>query len=115
LLLEPGTYAYTERLGHNPSTWNSSQSGLFSAQPHLVFEENFWDATARATTTRYYVVDATTGEVTRFAGTYQAYTDQDLTTLLQYHGFGEIKFYPTLSGVADRTQQDFMAVVARKN
>ena len=114
LLLEPAHYEGVRQRGQAGSTWYSAGSGLFSDRPHLVLEESFWDEESRTTTTRYYVVDAAGSGVTAHASTEQAYTDEDLRALLAGCGFGEVRFYPSLSGVKDEAQEGLFALVARK-
>jgi hypothetical protein len=114
LLLEPAHFESVRERGLARSTWYSADSGLFSDRPHLVLEEVFWDEESRTNTTRYYVVDAASGEVTAHASTEQAYTEDDLRALLAECGFGEARFYPSLTGEQDETQKDLIALVARK-
>jgi SAM-dependent methyltransferase len=113
LLLEPHTFAAVCQLGGR-SLWHSVEQGLFSDRPHLVLYESLWDREHKTTTERYYVIDAATGTVARHAATLQAYTEIELAGILTECGFGEPRFYPSLIGVEDRSQQDFLAVVAEK-
>jgi len=98
LLLEPHTYDAAERLGRAAPSWQARRCGLFSDRPHLLVEESFWDVRARAATTRYFVIDAATGEVTRHAATTQAYRDEDYRAMLADAGFRDIGFHPSLTG-----------------
>jgi len=75
-----------------PSTWYSSQSGLFSEKPYLCLQENLWDDDSHVTIERYYIVDAATGEVTRHSSSMQAYTDEEYRTLLAECGFEVVQF-----------------------
>lgn len=114
LLLEPAYYDAVQQRGEAGSTWSTVASGLFSDRPHLYLEEFFWDKESRTTTTRYLIVDAASGKVTAHASTEQAYTDEDLRALLAECGFGEVRFYPPLSGVEDTTRDFVCMVAARK-
>ena len=114
LLLEPHTFAAVRRIGERPSSWYAARTGLFSAQPHLCLEEHFWDASHSAATTRFFIVDAATGEVTRHAQSFQAYTDAEYRTTLNEGGFDDLAFFPSLTGMEDESQADLMAIVARK-
>lgn len=114
LLLEPHTYSAVRQEGHQPSSWYSAESGLFSDRPYLCLQEKFWDAERETATTRYFIVDASTGNVTRHADTMQAYTDQQYRSLLAECGFGEPEIYPSLTGEVDDSQGGLMAIVARK-
>jgi SAM-dependent methyltransferase len=114
LLLEPHTFAVVQRMGEEEPSWYSSPGGLFSPQPHLCLQENFWDAASGTATTRYFVVDAASGQVTRYAQSFQAYTDDDYRALLAGSGFEAVQFYPSLTGDEAEAGGDFFALVARK-
>jgi SAM-dependent methyltransferase len=114
LLLEVSTCESLEREGKREPSWYSASSGLFSARPHLCLEEHFWDDNRCVATTRFFVVDATAGNVTRYAESLQAYADEQVRALLDKCGFGEIAFFPSLTGSVDETQRDFFAIVAHK-
>lgn len=113
LLLEPHSYDRVRELGESPATWYSAPAGLFSDQPHLALLEAFWNPEQHVTTNRWYIVDARTAQVTRYADSMQAYTDDEYRQLLADCGFAAIEFYPSLSGDAD-IQPGLMAVTARK-
>jgi SAM-dependent methyltransferase len=87
LLLEVHTFDAVHAIGASPSIWRTSESGLFSPKPHLLLQESFWDDDQQAATTRYYVVDAETATVDRYAATAQAYTDEDYRSLISSAGF----------------------------
>jgi SAM-dependent methyltransferase len=114
LLLEPQSAEQVERDAMAPSTWYSETSGLFSDAPSLVLTENFWDAESAAATIRFYVVDASTGEVTRHAQSVQAYSDEGFRNLLKECGFGEITFYPSLTGSEPNDDTGLLAILARR-
>ena len=114
LLLEPHTFEIVRKLGEQPPTWYSAESGLFSDQPHLCLKESFWDPASGAATIRYLIVDTSTGEVTRYAQSLQAYTDEQYRSLLTDCGFDDVRFFPSLIGAEDTTQNGLMAIVARK-
>lgn len=114
LLLEPHTLKCVRRIGEQPRSWHSSESGLFSERPHLYLQESFWNAERQVTTERYFIIDATTGHVTRHASSMQAYTDEGYRSLLADCGFGDEVFYESLGGPADGTLNDLFAIVARK-
>jgi len=113
LILEPHTFEIVQTMGQGASTWYTSPSGLFSPEPHLVFEEHFWDSDHRTTTTRIFVVDANSGNVIRYAQTFQAYTQADYQGVLEECGFGEIEFFPSLTGLNDPEQEQLMAITAK--
>ena len=114
LLLEPHTYAAVREIGHQSPSWYSRESGLFSDRPYLCLQESFWDVERETATTRYLIVDVSTGNVTRHADTMQAYTDEGYRSLLAECGFGEPEIFPSLTGEVDDSQGGLMAIVARK-
>ncbi len=111
LLLEPSTADAHRKEGR---TWYSAKSGLFSDRPHLCLEETHSDAASRTVTTRFYIVDASSGNVTRHALTNQIYTDREYEGLLVRCGFADIRFFPSLAGADAEATGDFIAIVARK-
>jgi SAM-dependent methyltransferase len=114
LLLEVSTFASVWKTGHAPPSWYTAESGLFSERPHLCLMENFWDEAESAATERYFILEAETGEASRYASSTQAYSDDGYRALLEGCGFGEIAFYPSLRGGVDESQPDFFVIVARK-
>jgi len=114
LLLEPHTFEAVQQIGQAPASWSAHPSALFSSRPHLLLEESFWDPGIATATNRYYVIDAATGDVTRYAASYQAYTHEQYRRLLEEQGFGEVTFYPSLGGEAGSSAGGLMAVTGRK-
>ena len=114
LLIEPQRWEAVEQGGRRTTSWYAADSGLFSDDPHLCLEESFWDAEARVRTDRYFIVDCTTGQVTRHASSVQGYTDDDLRKLLMRAGFAEVRFFPSLTGVEDESQPGLLVVTGRK-
>jgi len=114
LLLEPHTYAGAKELGDRPSSWQARAKGLFSDRPHLLLIEAFWDEPAQASTQRFFVIDAATGEVQRSALTTQAYREEQFADMLARAGFAAVRFFPSLIGEPDETQRALFAVLARK-
>jgi len=112
LLLEPHPYHILQQIGEKPPSWYSSSGGLFSGQPHIVLQENFWNEVLQATTIRYFVIDADTSRVTRFAQSYHAYRDEEYRSLLSACGFGDIQILSGLLGEASPTE--LIAITARK-
>ncbi len=100
LLLEPHTEDAVRALGSSPPSWYSSESGLFSDQPHLLLQEHAWDEETRTATIRYFLVDAEGGNITRYAQTFQAYSNEEYRALLEECGFRDVEFVPSLTGEA---------------
>ncbi|MBI3973947.1 MAG: class I SAM-dependent methyltransferase [Chloroflexi bacterium] len=114
LLLEPHTFAAVHDMGKQPRSWHSSAAGLFSDRPHVSLEERSWDPATATATMRYYVVDAATGEVTCHAQSLQAYSDAQYRDLLRECGYGEVTFFPSLSGDEPAPRGGLFAILARK-
>jgi SAM-dependent methyltransferase len=114
VLLEVHTFETVQQMGLQPSSWYSSDSGLFSDRPHLCLQENFWHADRSVATQRYFIVDAQTGQVTRYASSTQAYTRDRYQSMLEESGFQNVAFYPSLTGEIDPTQSHLFAVLAQK-
>jgi SAM-dependent methyltransferase len=114
LLLEIHTFRAVQAIGEQPASWYATESGLFSEQPHVRLKENFWDAQQNAATERYYIVDGSTGSVTRCTASMQAYTEEQYRSLLEACGFGNIESHPSLRGDIDESQSDLFAIVCQK-
>ena len=112
LLLEPQDLPAIQRAKSEPPIWRSYRKGLFSDRPHLFLHENFYDGRSQTVTTRYWIVDAETAEVTRYAQTAQGYTEADLEELLHRHGFEQITFYTSLAPKEGETRQEFFGLTA---
>lgn len=100
--------------GMTGPSWYSVESGLFSDEPHLVLQENFWDDEAAASTTRFMVINAATGAVSKYALSNEAYTDEELDAALRSAGFAEVYRFPALSGNEVSEETDLPVVVARR-
>jgi SAM-dependent methyltransferase len=114
LLLEVHTSAIVHTIGKQPPSWYSTNSGLFSDRPHFYLTENFWDDQQKVATTRYFILDALTCKVTRYAASMQAYTNRQYQSLLEECGFREVTFHPSLMGVPDKSQSHLIVIVAQK-
>jgi SAM-dependent methyltransferase len=113
LLIEPTDFAAVRRIGADSPSWYAAQHGLFSDQPHICLYECFWDAERFTATERFYIVDAATGAVARYAATTRAYTDDELRALLAECGFRDISIYASLGDAATPDAERF-AVTARR-
>jgi SAM-dependent methyltransferase len=114
LLLEVQGRELIRREGQKSPSWHTARSGLFSGSPHLVLQENFWNAEAGASTNRFVIIDGQTGAVSSYALSNEAYTEKQLGDALRSTGFKELKRYPSLSGEAATGEEDLPVVVARK-
>ncbi len=118
VLLEPQRFTTIERRGRSGTSWYTcgASGGLFSDRAHLCLSDSFWNPELRASTERYYIIDAETGEVSRHAMSNEAYTDEELVELLSRVGFGDIRLFPSLVGVEveDESQSVNLAIVGKK-
>ncbi len=114
LLLEPQTFEAVKGFGVKEQSWYSSEGGLFSDRPHICLQQNFWDPETATATGRYFIVDATTGEITRHAQSFQSYTDAQYITLLKACGFENVKHFPPATGGFDEAQQGLMIIQATR-
>lgn len=113
LLLEVSTYAAVKAMGTAGASWYSARAGLWLDRPNLCLEESFWDESAQAATTRYYVIDAESAAVQRWSSSYQAYTDEAYRSLLADAGFTRITLREGLGGASP--QEGFIAIEAVRN
>jgi SAM-dependent methyltransferase len=114
LLLELQSAKQIQKGGEAGPSWYSAAPGLFSEQPHLVLQENFWDAEAAASTTRFMVIDAATGAVSSYAMSNEAYTTEELDGALRTAGFTEVQSFPSLSGKTASDETELPVIVARR-
>jgi len=114
LVLELQPETQIQKDGKSGPSWYSAPSGLFSGTPHLVLQENFWDAEAAASTTRFSVIDAQTASVCNYALSNEAYTEEEVNDALHAAGFGEVQSFPSLSGKAVSGGPDLPVFVARR-
>ncbi len=114
LLLEPHTFDAVVRLGEAPPSWYSAEQGLFSGEPHLFLQENFWDREENVAIQRYYIIAAATGDVEHHSSSTKAYTNKEYQSLLAECGFGEVVFYPSLGGHASSPEDNLIAILSRK-
>ena len=113
ILLEPHTFDAVYEIGNQPATWYSAEDKLFAEEPHLCLMESFWDEDLSVTIERYIIVDAASGEVTRYSSSMQAYEDDELAEMLTQLGFQNPEFHPSLRGKPDE-MTELHVLVAQK-
>jgi SAM-dependent methyltransferase len=99
IVVEPQTYAHVERTGKRPRSWSAHVAGLFSAEPHLLLNESFWDERLRTATERFHVVDAAGGDVTSYAMSNEAYPEAEIRDALVAAGFDDVATVDSRSGL----------------
>lgn len=114
LLLEPHTFDAVVKLGEAPPSWYTAEHGLFSDEPHLFLQENFWDPEENVAIQRYDIIAAATGDVEHHSSSTQAYTNKEYQSLLAECGFGEMVFFPSLGGSAGSQEDDLIAILSQR-
>jgi SAM-dependent methyltransferase len=114
LLLEVHTSAAVRAMGERGAEWYTADHGVFGDVPYLCLTECFWHAEIQAATTRYYVADAASAVVTRYAQTMQAYTEEEYRALLGSCGFGQVTFHTGLAGDGELEQPGLQVITASR-
>ena len=76
--------------------------------------ESFWDEDQSVAIERYIIVDAASGEVTRYSSSTQAYENDDMVEMLVQAGFQNPEFFPSLRGEPDEKMTQLQVLVAQK-
>lgn len=114
ILIEPHTFDAVYELGNQPATWYSAENELFAEEPHLCLMESFWNKDLSVATERYIIVDAASGEVTRYSSSAQAYENDELVEMVSQVGFQMPEFYPSLKGEPDEKMPQLQVLIAQK-
>jgi len=114
LLIEPHRFVAVEQIGTQSPSWHTAEAGLFSEKPHLWLQEDSWNQTAGTATTRWFIIDAATGQVQRLAQTMQAYTDEAYRRMLAEAGFDGVEFLPSFGDFGGSFEDNLMVIVAQR-
>jgi len=109
LLLEVSYGEAVQRMGQEPATWYTAESGIFSDKPHIVLKES--SIVDGCSCAWHYVIDVETGALDDYVVMHQAYTNDEYKRLLR--SFSKIVEYPSLTGDAQGDGELFV-IVARK-
>lgn len=112
-LAEVHTLAAVQSIGQRPAQWSANASGLFSDRPHLYLYESFWDDQQRVATERYFILDAVSGALTRYAASTQAFDESQYRDLLADAGFEASQIIPSLTG-AEKGDDFYIVLLAEK-
>lgn len=93
-LLEASPFDAVRGVGEGPARAQPLESGLFSARPHDLLEETFWNEERATAIHRWYVIDRETDEVDRYGDTVQAYRPEEYVALLERAGFSDVVARP---------------------
>jgi hypothetical protein len=88
------------------------ETGLFSESPHLRLDQQFWLEDSAHAVGRHWVVDAATGEVTKYGWSMRAYTDAEYESLLAEAGLKLLARYENLTGTEEKSE--FPVLLASK-
>ena len=113
-IAEPHRFEAVKSFGEAAPSWYSSESMLFSDEPHLALMECFWVEEHSVTINRYFIVDAATGKVALHASTMQAYSNEEYEALLRGAGFSQVEFHDSLTGEEVDENEHLMVIVGRK-
>jgi SAM-dependent methyltransferase len=114
LLLEPQEPDAIRGAAEDTSDWSVVPRGLFASTPHLLLHERFWDEPTRTATDRWYVVDAESAAVRRYAMSTCSYTPDELSGLLTTIGFKDVGLHASLAGQDEPATPGFFALVASR-
>ncbi len=112
ILLEVQTEELLRSAARAAATWYTADRSVFSDRPHLVLNERFWDEPSRSSTERWHVVDLESGVVTRQALSCEAYSVEELSSLLREAGFQSVEAFPILEG--SPRESPMFAIVAER-
>jgi SAM-dependent methyltransferase len=113
LLLEVSSFNSIRNIGQQPPTWFSQEQGLFSDSAYICLMENFWNEDHAIAIERFFVIDATSGSVTRMTSSLKAYQDAEYLNLLREVGFTDVIIYPNL-GMTTNNRGEFIAITGKK-
>jgi SAM-dependent methyltransferase len=114
LVLKVHTFEAICRQGNLASKWGSSRPGLFCGSPHIRLEGSFWDENRRGATTRYFILDSTSSQVTAYASSSQAYTGDEFCRLLKTAGLATVTRHASLTGEDDANSRDLVVYIGEK-
>lgn len=103
---------YALYLREDLQEWRACDSSAFSDRPHLWLQEYHWDEGQQAEINVHWIIDAATGELSRYAQCSRAYRDRELVALFADAGLVRPAFYPPITGVSERFE--FAMMVTRK-
>ncbi len=114
IIIECHNFETVKKIGKQKATWETHETGLFSDKSHILLQEHFWDETAAASVSRYFVIDFESGNLERHSQTMQAYTDDEYMALLKSCGFYDIQILPKLGETDDAFADTLIVLRARK-
>ncbi len=86
LFIETHSFGAVKEIGFLPSSWQTLKTGLFSDEPHLYLEEHFWNEDLAIAMTRYYIIDADSGNISEYSALMQAYSELQYAEIFENAG-----------------------------
>jgi SAM-dependent methyltransferase len=116
--LRPGGRLLLEILDDNKfdkkddTWWYTDAGGLWGDFPYLHLGERAWDPIQRAAVERFHILNLETGAMQVYGLSDQAYTVEQVTTMLQEAGFGQVSVHPAWDGLALKDAPEWVVYVA---
>lgn len=110
ILIEVHAFEAVRDRGISPPRWSAHSAGLFSDEPHLRLDQQFWLEQSHHAVGRHWIVDAESGETSRYGWSMRAYTDDEYMALLTEAGLKLITRYENLTG--DNMKSEFPVLLA---
>ncbi len=92
--------------------WQACERSVFSESPHIWLQDYSWDEECQAEINVHWIIDARTGDLSRFAQCHQAYPDEELAGLFTAAGLDRPSYHEPIAGIGER--YEFPLCVARK-
>lgn len=117
LLAVPGLFVleyqpYETYLRQDIQEWQACATSVFSDRPHLWLQEYHWDERQQSEINVHWIIDAASGELSRYAQCSRAYRDAELIAFVEGAGLERPSFHPPITGVSEK--HEFAMLVARK-
>ena len=92
--------------------WYTDSGGLWGDFPYLHLGERAWDSVQRAAVERFHILNLETGALQVYGLSDQAYTVEQVTTMLEEAGFGQVSVHPAWDGLALKDAPEWVVYVA---
>ncbi len=109
LVLEVQTAEHLLEWSKSGTEWRTGGPGLMSPRNHLQLTEHWFDEESLTVTSRFYVVDAETAEVSMFSQTDRIVPDDVWEPLLESAGWRIREWKP---GLGDPSEKGFATIIA---
>jgi SAM-dependent methyltransferase len=99
-------------LREDTQEWAAVDRSAFSDSPHLWLQEYHWDERQQSEINVHWIIDAASGDLSRYAQCSRAYRDAELVELCRTAGLERPDFRPPITGVSER--YEFAMLVVRR-